>query len=178
MADGDTREFGESDFDNVEGTSEQFKQLREAFKAEKAKRKQAETQVETLQPVARDAALRQAGFDPESKQATALLKLHEGELDAESLQQTADTYGFQPTAGQEPQGGNEPQGEQPAGDGQPQQPQGLSAPEQRAQGLRQQAQPVAPQSLEQRIQDAERNGDIETMSQLNAEKLAQARAAS
>lgn len=74
--------------------SDQFVQLREAYKQAKKELKDLRAFREEAEPRIRQAALRDAGFEPESPQAKALLRLHEGELTVEALKATADEYGI------------------------------------------------------------------------------------
>jgi hypothetical protein len=74
--------------------SDQFVQLREAYKQAKKELKELRTFREEAEPRIRHAALREAGFDPDSPQAKAILRLHEGELSVEAIKATADEYGL------------------------------------------------------------------------------------
>ena len=74
--------------------SDQFVQLREAYKQAKKELKDLRAFREDAEPRIRQAALRDAGFEPESPQAKALLRLHEGELSVEALKATAEEYGI------------------------------------------------------------------------------------
>jgi hypothetical protein len=74
--------------------SDQFVQLREAYKQAKKELKDLRAFREEAEPRIRQAALRDAGFEPESPQAKALLRLHEGELSVEALKATAEEYGI------------------------------------------------------------------------------------
>lgn len=77
--------------------SDQFVQLREAHKQAKKELKDLRAFREDAEPRIRQAAVRDAGFDPDSAQAKALLRLHEGELSVEALKATADEYGLAPS---------------------------------------------------------------------------------
>jgi len=77
-----------------EFTSSQFTELREAYKTAKKELKELRAYREDAEPKVRRAVLKEAGFDPESPQAKALLKLHDGDLDAEALKATAEEYGI------------------------------------------------------------------------------------
>lgn len=162
----------EIDPDSLDDSNDSFKQLRDAYKALAKDKKSLEKELETARPQLRASALKDAGFDPESKQAAALMRLHEGDLDPEALKATAEEYGLAPdNSGGEPEGGSEdqPQGDQPA----------MSESEQRAQQLRARSEPAgAPQSLDQQITDAEARGEWEKVDELNARKLQAARQAS
>lgn len=59
--------------------------------------KDANKELGELRPYREQRVLQQAGFDPDSKQGKALLKLHDGELTAEALKATAEEYEFTPT---------------------------------------------------------------------------------
>ena len=74
--------------------SDQFVQLREAYKQAKKELKELRAFREDAEPRIRQAAVRDAGFEPDSPQAKALLRLHEGELTVEALKATADEYGI------------------------------------------------------------------------------------
>jgi len=76
---------------------DQFTQLRDAYKQAKKELKELRAFREEAEPRIRQAAVRDAGFDPESAQAKALLRLHEGELSVEALKATADEYGLAPS---------------------------------------------------------------------------------
>lgn len=58
--------------------------------------KQANKELSELRPYRDERLLQQAGFDPDSKQGKALLRLHDGDLTADALKQTAEEYGFTP----------------------------------------------------------------------------------
>ena len=77
-----------------EFSSDQFVQLREAYKQAKKELKELRAFREDAEPRIRQAAVRDAGFEPDSPQAKALLRLHEGELTVEALKATADEYGI------------------------------------------------------------------------------------
>jgi 3-methyladenine DNA glycosylase AlkC len=77
-----------------EFSSSQFTELREAYKTAKKELKELRAYREASEPKVRRAALREAGFDPDSPQAKALLKLHDGDMDAGALKATADEYGI------------------------------------------------------------------------------------
>lgn len=74
--------------------SDQFVQLREAYKQAKKELKELRAFREEAEPRIRHAALQEAGFQPDSPQAKALLRLHEGELTVEALKATAEEYGI------------------------------------------------------------------------------------
>lgn len=162
----------EIDPDSLDDSNDSFKQLRDAYKALAKDKKSLEKELETARPQLRSAALEKAGFDPESKQAAALMRLHEGDLDPEALKATAEEYGLAPdNSGGESEGepDGQPNGEEPV----------LSESEKRAQQLRARSEPAgAPQSRDQQITDAETRGDWETVDRLNAEKLQAVRQAS
>ena len=59
--------------------------------------KAANKELGELRPYREQRVLQQAGFDPDSKQGRALLKLHEGDLTPEALKATAEEWEFTPT---------------------------------------------------------------------------------
>ena len=65
------------------------RELRQQLKA-------ANKELGELRPYREQRVLMQAGFDPDSKRAKALLKLHDGELSVEALKATAEEYEYEP----------------------------------------------------------------------------------
>lgn len=78
-----------------EDDSPVIKQLRQALKASNAEVKAREDRIAALEQQTTASVLKEAGFDPDSKAAVGLLKLHadEGrELTVEAIRETATTY--------------------------------------------------------------------------------------
>ncbi len=80
--------------DDAEPTNENFVALRNALKAKDRELKELRAFKSSTEPQLRTFALKDAGFDPESPQAKALLKLHDGEFTPEAIKATAGEYGF------------------------------------------------------------------------------------
>lgn len=138
------------DFDAItEPTNDNFVQLRDAYKQLKKENQQLRGFREQAEPQLRQAALKEAGFDPESGPAKALLKLHDGELTADALQATATEYGLA--------SGEQPPGQPAATQLSDEQQQAIDA-HQRGQQLAAQAAPVEPQTMDAKIAAAEQKG--------------------
>lgn len=144
----DTEQSAEQEF-----TSDQFVQLREAYKETKKELKELRAYREASEPKVRRAALQEAGFDPESPQAKALLKLHDGELDAEALKATAAEYGIQGVATEEA-------ADRPALT--PEDQQAISSTARGAQ-LAAVGAPASPQSAQERYREAEASNNFAEM---------------
>lgn len=71
-----------------------IQQMRDQIKTLNARVKELEPYEAEATQYRRTSALRDAGFDPDSGPAKALLKLHEGDMTAEALKETAQTYGL------------------------------------------------------------------------------------
>ena len=151
--------------EDVEETNENFVQLRDAYKELKREAKELRAFRESAEPKLRASALRDAGFDPESPQAKGLLKLHEGDLDAEALKETAAAYGLAPSG--EGEGSEAPKPELSS-----EQQQAIASAD-RGQQLTATASPVEPQTLDERIRAAEakaaESGDWSEWDQLQAQ---------
>lgn len=74
-------------FDEQDNDSRLVRDLRKQLK-------EASRELNELRPYRDQRVLQEAGFDPDSKQGKALLRLHDGDLTAEALRQTAEEYGF------------------------------------------------------------------------------------
>lgn len=136
-----------------EFTSDQFVQLREAYKSAKKELKELRAYREVSEPKVRSAALKEAGFDPDSPQAKALLKLHEGELDAEALKATASEYGISGSA-------VEDAADRPSLS--PDDEQAIASTSRGAQ-LAAVGAPASPKSAQERYREAEQSGDFSEM---------------
>ena len=137
--------------EDVEETNENFVQLRDAHKDLKREVKELRAFKESAEPKLRATALRDAGFDPESPQAKGLLKLHEGDLEAEALKETAAAYGFAPSGeGDGPEASRAELTDE--------QKQAITSAD-RGQQLAATATPVEPQTLGERIKAAEAKGN-------------------
>lgn len=145
---GESEQYDERD-DEV--TNENFVQLRDAYKELKREAKELRAFKESAEPKLRASVLRDAGFDPESPRASALLKLHEGELEVEALKQTASEYGLEPGEGE---GGQTPKPELSD-----EERQAIQSSD-RGQQLAAHAAPVeSPQTLDARIAEAEKKAE-------------------
>lgn len=84
----------DDDFDaeTDEGSENGPKALREAAKDGKRAKAEAAAATTRAETAEKHLALLRAGFDPDSKNAKALLKLHEGEWTADALKATAAEY--------------------------------------------------------------------------------------
>lgn len=131
-----------------EYSSDQFVQLRDAHKALKKEAKELRAFREAAEPQLRTYALKNAGFDPDSGPAKALLKIHEGEFTPEALKATAAEYGL---AAGEVEGGST------ATELTEEQKQAIASTE-RSQQLQGQASPEEPQTIDARIRAAEAKG--------------------
>lgn len=128
-----------------------IKEIRDQLKSEQKARKEAEARLEKIEPVYKASVLRDAGFDPESPRASALLKLHEGELEVEALKATASEYGLEPGEGE---GGQTPKPELSD-----EERQAIQSSD-RGQQLAAHAAPVeSPQTLDARIAEAEKKAE-------------------
>lgn len=147
--------------DTDDYTSDQFVQLRDAHKALKKEAKELRAFRESAEPQLRTYALKNAGFDPESGPAKALLKIHEGEFTPEALKATAAEYGL---AAGEVEGGTT------ATELTDDQKQAIASTE-RSQQLTAQGSPDEPQTRDAAIKEAEAKGDWDTFNRLQAEFL-------
>ena len=76
-------------YDEQDNDSALVRQLRKQIKDQSR-------ELNELRPYRDQRVLQEAGFDPDSKQGKALLRLHDGDLTADALKQTAEEYGFTP----------------------------------------------------------------------------------
>lgn len=141
--------------ESQEEENENFVQLREAHKQAKREAKELKAKLEAIEPVYRQFVVKEAGFDPESPQASALLKLHEGEFTVEALAKTAQEYGLAPAASEE--GGRSARPELTAEEQQ------AIASSQRGAQQAATASPSNPQTAQQRYAEAEQAGDLQAM---------------
>ena len=93
MADEQTPEFLN---DDAEPTNDNFVALRNHAKSLEKDLRELKAFKDETEPKLRNSALKDAGFDPESGPAKALLKIHEGEFEPEALKATASEYGLTP----------------------------------------------------------------------------------
>lgn len=144
----ETEEHGEE--------SAPIKAIRDQLKAEQKARKALEAKLQALEPEYQKFVVEKAGFDPESPQATALLKLHESdEFTVEALAKTAQEYGLAPAASEE--GGQSAKPELTAEEQQ------AIASSQRGAQQAATASPSNPQTAQQRYAEAEQAGDLQAM---------------
>lgn len=152
VSDTDIRSQLEAVFNDLSGSSlrKQVETLQEEVKTYKAEKRQR---------VYRDAGIPEQSFD-------VLDKVYEGDLTPEAVKTFAKEKGFAVPDGQP----DAPEGDDPAAD--------RAEGEARLQSVGQGALPPRDPSLNDRIAQAEANGDHETAGRLKAEKLAALRNAS
>lgn len=152
------------DDEGLEATNENFVALRNAHKATKKELKELRGKYESIEPSYRNLLIEKTGFGPDSPQAKALLKLHEGDLTVDALAETAKSYGLTPAEGAAGEQKPELSAEQQAAIASSQTDQQLAAV----------STPVEPQTLQTRIAEAEANGDMQEAVALKQELLHQA----
>lgn len=138
--------------DDAEPTNENFVALRNHAKSLEKDLRELKAFRDETEPKLRTYALKDAGFDPESGPAKALLKIHEGEFDPESLKATASEYGLTPAGAASE--------EEPSPAQLSEEQKQAIASHQRGQQAAASGAPVEPQSDVAALEEAYANGDL------------------
>lgn len=144
-----------------ENESPVIRQLRQQLKAKDKELKARDDRLADLEESQRTSVFKEAGFDLKAEdekaknRAEAVLKLHEGDLTPEAIKQTAERYGF---------------AEVPQTQVDPLQQQRIAQGNAADQLLSTSQQPSPPPDLDQRIAEAEANGDVATTISLKMER--------
>lgn len=80
-----------------------FEELRARYKESQKQLASFEKELEELRTFRQSETFRRAGFDPDSKQGRALMKLHDGEITVEAIRETAESFGLTVAADEAPQ---------------------------------------------------------------------------
>lgn len=148
-----------------EGSAEEsdlIKQLRKALKDKDAELKAKDARIATLEQKNTASVLQEVGLDPESEAATGLLRLHEdGELTADALRATAARFQIGvPAAGAAP--GSAPATDVTAA--------AVAATANAAGLLGASTGPALPPDLDQRIAQAEADGNVSLAIELKMQR--------